>query len=80
MALHRAGHTATLLGSGKVLIVGDGFQPVTLTEVYDPETGSWSSAGDIFGPRSGHTVTLLPSGRVLLLGGDGIGLAMLYVP
>ena len=54
----RAGHTATLLSSGKVLVSGgqgpEG--PLASAEVYDPATGAWSSHGRSgHGPRSSHT-------------------------
>jgi Galactose oxidase, central domain/Bacterial Ig-like domain (group 2) len=82
MAHARYGHTATLLPNGKVLITGGissatlgaiGF-PQTLTfessaEIYDPQAGTFTPAGDLGGPRAGHTATLLPDGKVLIAGG-----------
>jgi hypothetical protein len=66
-----AGHTATLLttgpDSGKVLIVGGGNSS---SEIYDPNSNSWSSAGGISGQRSFHTATLLPGGKILIAGGS----------
>ena len=59
-----AGHTATLLPNGKVLVVGD------TAELYNPATGTWSITGNLGTARSGHTATLLPSGKVLVAGGD----------
>jgi N-acetylneuraminic acid mutarotase len=38
------------------------------TELYDPASGIWESAGEMPGPDGGPTV-LLPSGRVLSVGG-----------
>jgi N-acetylneuraminic acid mutarotase len=74
----RCGHTATLLTSGKVLVVGGSnngncasFNLTTLdsAELYDPVTGSWSVTGSLKQPRANHTATLLPSGLVLVVGG-----------
>jgi len=64
-------HTATLLPNGKVLIVGDGYGPVTYfaAGLYDPATETFRA---IAGPRTrrgDHTATLLPNGRVLIAGG-----------
>ena len=69
----RAGHTATLLPSGKVLVAGGyangGY--LSSAELYDPATGSWSSTGSLGTARSDHTATLLPSGKVLVAAGRG---------
>ena len=68
----RAGHTATLLPSGKVLVAGgtdgNGYASKT-AELYDPQTGAFSSTGDMSMRRSAHTATLLASGKVLIAGG-----------
>ncbi|MFE8600190.1 Kelch repeat-containing protein [Archangium violaceum] len=69
----RRGHTATLLPSGKVLVVGGSGDASSggvsgTAELYDPETGTWSPTG---GPTSRlyehHTATLLKSGKVLAM-------------
>ena len=72
----RRGHTATLLLSGKVLVIGgynlaDG--SLASTEVYDPNTKEWRTVGDLETARRGHTATLLPTGKVLVIGGQGPG-------
>ncbi len=56
----RAGHTATLLPSGKLPVVGGSGNNVAFAsaEFYDPIAGTWSLAGDMSKPRSGHTATL----------------------
>ena len=76
MGLARLQHTATLLPNGKVLVVGggdgpdliDGYWVVDQAELFDPTTGSFSSAGVI--SRDSHTATLLLDGDVLLAGGE----------
>jgi len=67
MAHIRAGHTATLLQSGAVLVVGG--TDTAGAELYDPGTNEWSSTGSVAEARKGHTATLLPSGKVLVAGG-----------
>ena len=78
-ATPRKAHTATQLSSGKVLVTGgyyspDGLPPAVLptdTELYDPETGTWTSAGSMTVGRYYHTATLLPAGQVLIAGRGG---------
>ena len=74
LATRRAGHTATLLPSGKVLAAG-GYGPVIplSAELYDSASGTWTTTGNIATARSSHTATLLPNGKVLLVGGQGAG-------
>ncbi len=70
MATARAGHTATFLPSGKVLVAGGaGEGAAQSSEIYDPVTGAWSATGSLAAARGGHTATLLPSGKVLVVGG-----------
>ncbi len=76
MSASRKNHTATLLQNGQVLVVGgygasqygDGDQPGT--ELYDPATNTWTSAGVMATRREGQTATLLPDGQVLIAGGQ----------
>ncbi|HTT72204.1 MAG TPA: kelch repeat-containing protein, partial [Anaeromyxobacteraceae bacterium] len=73
MAAARALHTATLLFSGKVLVVGgygttDGGYNAS-AELFDPATGTFSATGSLTTARYYHTAVLLPSGKVLVLGG-----------
>lgn len=68
----RAAHTATLLGDGRVLVVGglDGnVAPLSTMEVYDPSSGRWSRVGSLPSPLSMHTATRLLDGRILIAGG-----------
>jgi len=81
MRCSRAGHTATLLPNGKVLVAGgiseeegtnceDGALLATSSaELFDPVSGTWSDAGSMAHPRSYETATLLPTGKVLVVGG-----------
>ena len=76
----RASLALTLLHSGKVLVTG-GFGPNGLlasTELYDPLTGTWTTAGtmSLLSARDFETpttATLLPSGQVLVAGDGGGG-------
>jgi hypothetical protein len=65
----RAGHTATRLQSGKILIVG-GNTSTGLPDLFDINTGFDLSVGSLNVPREDHRATLLPSGRVLITGGS----------
>jgi N-acetylneuraminic acid mutarotase len=70
--LHPHGiHTATLLPSGKVLIVGGTLAAgAANAEIYDPASNSWSGAANMSIARSGHAATLLTNGKVLVTGGS----------
>jgi hypothetical protein len=70
----RQNHTAILLPNGKVLVAGgfgsagsSGFQGSS--EVYDPVTARWTSAGVLVTARDQHTTSLLPNGKILAAGG-----------
>ena len=77
----RAGHTATLLNDGKVLVAGGLASTSTINtrnaELYDPATNTWGTAGSMGTRRSSHTATLLPNGQVEVVGGtDNSGYAI----
>jgi N-acetylneuraminic acid mutarotase len=87
MMTPRAGHTATRLVDGRILITG-GFNTTLINgelgvsataELYNPDTGSFSSTGQMALTRNGHTATLLPNGTVLVAGG-GSPTAEVYDP
>jgi uncharacterized protein (TIGR03437 family) len=82
MFVNRNGHTATLLNDGRVLVAGgenEGINspnPSTAAsfdsaEIYDPATGTFSSASPMQAYRVQHYAALLPSGMVLVGGGYG---------
>ncbi len=74
----RYGHTATVLGDGKVLIAGGCVTPdpsgactiaTATAELYDPARRSFTKTGSMTRPRIGHTAVLLRDGKVLVTGG-----------
>ncbi len=78
----RAGETATPLSDGNVLVTGGvsamftgsaGSGSIASTEIYDPQTDSWSALAPMHLPRAGHTATLLEDGNVLVAGGSDCG-------
>ena len=64
----RAGHTATLLANGKVLVAGGSSGDAA--ELFDPATGEFTASGSMETPRTNDTATLLKNGDVLVTGGD----------
>jgi len=85
----RAGHTATLLPDGTVLVTGGLGIPVgpgaKLAERYDPRSGTWTATANMNEGRGAFpTATLLPDGTVLVAGGSSgpaqLASAELYDP
>jgi hypothetical protein len=73
MTVPRAGHTATLLPNGQVLLVDDS------AELFDPITSVFALTGSPYTSGYRRTATLLLDGRVLVTGG-GTSSAELYYP
>ncbi len=73
----RSLHTATLLPSGKILVIGGQYTIGAVNrnsaELYDPSSGTWSLVTPMSVPRAGHTATFLVSGEVLVAGGATVG-------
>lgn len=71
MTVARAGHTATLLPTGDVLITGGFNEGVALAsaEVYQADTHTFTTVKGMSVPRDRHAATLLKSGLVLVTGG-----------
>jgi N-acetylneuraminic acid mutarotase len=86
----RTSHTATLLSSGRVLVVGGGGATTTTAtaEIYDPVANTWAAVASLTTPRQSHSATLLGTGNVLVVGGYntsssatfGVDTAELYDP
>jgi hypothetical protein len=77
MTVARADHTATLVGTGMVLITG-GEDMVVLrdsppsAELYDPTAGTFAATGSMTVARQYYTATSLPNGQALIAGGTDI--------
>ena len=75
MTYRRILHTATLLDNGKVLVAGglnNRGRDIASAELYDPDTGTWTTTGHMGRARDEHTATLLDNGQVLVAGGGGV--------
>ncbi|MEU9144236.1 kelch repeat-containing protein [Streptomyces sp. NPDC048349] len=76
MAEARNGHSATVLGDGRVLVAG-GQRPrsrrdmltLATAEVFDPVHETWAATGAMTVARWDHQAVPLPGGRVLAVGG-----------
>jgi len=82
MTMPRSYHTATRLPDGRVLITG-GFDqygaPTASTELYDPATRKFASAGNMPSKSAAHAAALLANGKVIALGG-GNSSAQIFDP
>lgn len=91
MSFPRAGHGASLMGNGKVLVTGglaafDLTNPLSLltgiqvtTEVFDPLTNAFTPGPNMLEARALHTSTTLTSGQVLIAGGISL-LPIINIP
>ena len=72
MQVSRLDHSATLLGSGKVLLAGGNSagKASASAELYDPASRTFSATGSLNLARAFHTATLLPANTVLFAGGN----------
>ena len=75
MNVERSGHTATRLSDGRVLVAGgaNGTGALNESEIYDPVSATFSTAGNMGTARADHSATLLADGRVLIAGGRNGG-------
>jgi N-acetylneuraminic acid mutarotase len=70
MGISRSIQTATLLLSGKVLVVGGQTAGGLTAEVYDPVAGTWTATPNMPDAHMDwHTATRLMDGKVLVVGG-----------
>jgi hypothetical protein len=74
----RGQHIAALLHNGEVLVAGgvnaQNASPlegtiITSTELYNPQTGTWTPTGSLHFPRAATSATTLANGWVLVAGG-----------
>jgi len=75
MSAARVSHSATLLGNGKVVLIG-GSSPSGANlgaELFDPSTGAFTPTGSPLFVRMGHAATLLSNGFVFVVGANGPG-------
>jgi len=89
LGLARVNPTATVLASGKVLVVGGeglGSTVLSAAEIFDPTTRTWTIAKAMGVARRGHASVALASGKVLVVAGSpstssgGHSTAELYDP
>ncbi len=79
MGTPRFEHTATLLGDGRVLVVGglgptgegDAVGPLASTELYDPAAEAFVGASGLSAARANHAAALLNDNAVIVSGGAG---------
>jgi hypothetical protein len=68
---HRHGPNVVLLPTGSAFVCGGMHGTNTPTELFDPDSGTWSQMARLTQERTHHSVAvLLPSGEVMMTGGD----------
>lgn len=69
--VNRAGHSATVLRDGRVLVVGGAGPASTVAkaEMYDPDKNAWFPAGSLALARTGHSAAMMSDGRIIVAGG-----------
>ena len=58
-----------VLAAGGEDPMGDDYLLYSSTEIFDPETNTWSPDPELSQPRSSHSDTLMLDGSILLAGG-----------
>lgn len=73
----REGHTMNLLPNGTVLATGgrtrrpSQVRSLCSSEIFNPDTKTWTGAAQMAEKRSFHTATRLDNGTILVAGGEG---------
>jgi galactose oxidase-like protein/Kelch motif protein len=88
MTAPRFFHTATVLGSGQVLVAGGScafvgfcFGALNSAEVFNPTTNAWTPTSPMVNFVQGHAATLLRYGQVLVTGrSEAFGANSVYDP
>ena len=86
MSSLRQYHSASVLDSGNVLVVGGKSDTARLNsaELYDPVTETWVTKESMSSIRTLHSASLLGNGKVLVVGGfddnSDVTSAELYQP
>jgi N-acetylneuraminic acid mutarotase len=73
-----AGLTATLLPSGKLLVVGgvkSAGAGTAAADLFDPASATWTTVAPMSVMRASHAATLLADGRLLVTGGSTVSSA-----
>jgi hypothetical protein len=78
----RAGHTATRLPDGRILVAGGvtSLQIGNVADLVDERTGAVSHGGRLVRPRNRHAAVALADGRVLVVGGFDDNTAEIWDP